>query len=82
MTDYADLELSLHRFETGMYTVEMRFSIPGSDTDTRLGHGAPVRVNLNVDELRGLQLDSEEYATTLTKALFEPTPCKWLLRKR
>jgi hypothetical protein len=73
MTDYADLELGLHRFETGIYTVEMRFSIPGSDTDTRLGQGAPVQVNLNLDELRELQLDPQEYANTLTKAFFEPT---------
>jgi hypothetical protein len=72
MTDYADLELGLHRFQADLYTVEMRFSIPGSDTDTRLGHGAPVRVNLKVEELRELQLDPQEYAATLTKALFEP----------
>jgi hypothetical protein len=74
MTDYADLELGLHRFETGIYTVEMRFSIPGSDTDTRLGQGTPVQINLNLDELRELQLDPEEYAVALTKAFFEPPP--------
>lgn len=73
MNQYADLELGLHRFEVGRYAVEMRFSIPGSDADTRLGQGAPVYVDLNVDELRDLMLDPKEYAEALTQALFAPT---------
>ena len=73
MNQYADLELSLHHFEAGRYAVEMRFSIPGSDADTRLGQGAPVHVDLNVDALRELMLDPKEYAEALTNALFAPT---------
>jgi hypothetical protein len=73
MNEYADLELGLHRFEAGRYAVEMRFSMPGSDADTRLGQGAPVHVSLNVDELRELMLDPKEYAEALTKALFAPS---------
>ena len=72
INEYADLELGLQRFETGIYSVEMRFNIPGSDTDTRLSQGAPVHVSINVEQLRELILDSQEYAAALTKALFEP----------
>ena len=72
MQEYADLELGLHRFEAGQYTVEMRFIMPGSDTDTRLGQGAPVHVRLDVETLRELMLEPKEYGTALTKALFEP----------
>lgn len=73
MQEYADLELGLHRFEAGQYAVELRFSMPGSDADTRLGQGAPVQVSLNPDELRELMLDPKEYAAALTRALFAPT---------
>ena len=68
MQEYADLELGLHRFEAGQYTVEMRFIMPGSDTDTRLGQGAPVHVRLDVETLRELMLEPKEYGTALTKA--------------
>lgn len=72
MNEYADLELGLHRFEAGHYAVEMRFSMPGSEADTRLGQDNPVLVSLNVDELRELISDPREYAAALTKALFAP----------
>jgi hypothetical protein len=73
MQEYADLELGLHRFEAGQYAVEMRFSMPGSDADIRLGQGAPVHTSLDVEALRELMLDPNEYAGALTKALFAPT---------
>jgi hypothetical protein len=72
MQEYADLELGVHRFEAGQYTVEMRFIMPGSDTDTRLGQGTPVHIRLDVEALRELMLEPQEYGTALTKALFEP----------
>jgi hypothetical protein len=73
MQEYADLELGLHRFEAGQYAIEMRFSMPGSDADIRLGQGAPVHTSLDVEALRELMLDPKEYAAALTKALFAPT---------
>ena len=47
MTDYADLELGLHRFEAGAYEVDLRFSLPGSDADVRLGQDTAIIVNLD-----------------------------------
>lgn len=69
MTDYADLELSLHRLEAGRYAVEMRFSLPGSDAETRLGQTAPMHIGLDIDALQAL-LDPKEYGATLTDAFF------------
>ena len=73
MQEYADLELGLHRFEAGQYAVEMRFSMPGSDADTRLGQGAPVHVSLDVEALREQMPEPKEYVDVLTKAIFAPT---------
>lgn len=72
MQEYADLELGLHRFEAGKYAVEMRFSMPGSDADIRLGQGTPVHTSLDLEALRDLSFDPKEYADALTKALFAP----------
>ena len=37
MQQYADLELSLHRYEAGTYLVGFRFTHPGSEADIGLG---------------------------------------------
>jgi len=73
MQQYADLELSLHRSDTGMYSVEFRFSQPGSATDTGLGQEKPVWVKLNpADQIFTTQLnDPEGYGQALTEALFD-----------
>lgn len=73
MNEYADLELGLHRFDAGQYTVEMRFTLPGSDADIRMGQGTPVRISLDLDGLRELLLTPVEYAEALTAAVFAPT---------
>ncbi len=70
MTNYADLELGLHRYEAGAYAVEMRFSLPDSDTDTRLGQGEQISVNLDLEELSALSALPDEYGRALTGALF------------
>ncbi|PKN90849.1 MAG: hypothetical protein CVU44_21945 [Chloroflexi bacterium HGW-Chloroflexi-6] len=68
MRDYADLELGLHQYEAGSYAVELRFSLPGSDTDTRLGQGQQIRINLDLQTLAEFLPD--EYGQALTDALF------------
>jgi len=68
MNEYADFEIGLHRYETGSYAVELRFSLPGSDTDTRLAQGDQIRVEIDQADLTDMLPD--EYGPALTKALF------------
>jgi hypothetical protein len=70
---YADLELSLHRFEAGVYTVEFRFSMPDSEADAGLGQGNPVRVAIDpTSEVFGRPMtDAHEYGQALSAALFD-----------
>ncbi len=68
MTDYADLELGMHRYEAGAYVVELRFSQPGSDTDTRLGQNEQIHFNLDPETLK--DLPATEYGQKLNEALF------------
>jgi len=72
---YADLELSLHKFDAGMYSVQFRFSQPGSEADTGLGQDKTVWVALNpADETYDAEVqDSEAYGMALTEALFKET---------
>jgi hypothetical protein len=68
MSEYADLELGLHRYEAGAYALELRFSLPGSDSDTRLAQGDEIRVNLDLAVFNTLL--PADYAQALTQALF------------
>lgn len=70
MTDFADLELSLHRRDGSSYSVEMRFTQPNSDADIRLGTGEPVGVTIDLAGLQGLIADPAEYGKTLSESLF------------
>ncbi|HEY3312832.1 MAG TPA: CHAT domain-containing protein [Anaerolineales bacterium] len=74
MSNYSDLELGLYRYEAGAYAVELRFSLPGSDADTRLGQGDQIQVNLDPAALS--QLLPEEYGPALTNALFSNADLK------
>ncbi|MDI6770696.1 MAG: SIR2 family protein [Anaerolineales bacterium] len=69
MSDYADLELSLHRREVG-YAVEMRYSQPNSDAEIRLGQGQPIPATLDVAALQMLAADPAAYGKALAQALF------------
>ncbi len=73
MQPYADLELSLHKFDAGRYSVQFRFSLPKSEADTGLGQEKPVWMELNpADEIFAPSvLDPEAYAAALTEALFK-----------
>ena len=74
MSLYSDLELGLYRYEAGSYAVELRFSLPGSDADTRLGQGNQIQISLDPTALN--QLLPEEYGPALTNALFSDADLK------
>jgi hypothetical protein len=71
--DYADLEISLHRRAGNLYSVETRFTPPGSASEIRLGMKAPVEIDIDWDELNAYSLDYEwtGYSKTLTATLFQ-----------
>ena len=70
MTEVADLELGLHQREAGLYSVEMRYTQPGSDADIRIGQGKPVIAQLNLADLAAKAQDPQAYGMALSKALF------------
>jgi hypothetical protein len=69
MPAYADLEIALHRREAERYTVEMRFTAPDSEAETRLLSDSPT-LNFDLPALRQQLLDPAAYGQTLTQTLF------------
>ncbi|SRR5258708_2345058 len=70
MTLYADLEISLRRWDTDTYALELRFSQPESDADVRLMSGGAALVRLKVANLRQDAFDSQSYGSKLGQSLF------------
>lgn len=70
MTDFADLELSLHRRDGTNYSVEMRFTQPNSDADIRLGTGEVINVTFDLPSLQVMIADPAEYGKSLAESLF------------
>jgi hypothetical protein len=70
MAAYADLEIGLHRRDTGSYAIELRFSQPESDADIRLVRGDPALVQFDIERLRALSLDDAAYGQLLSQSLF------------
>jgi hypothetical protein len=70
LTDFADLEINLEKAEGGMYGVEMRFTQPKSDADTRVGADVPITVQFDLQTLQDLIADPTEYGKTLSSSLF------------
>ncbi len=70
MTEYADLEIGLHRRDAGSYAVEFRFSQPNSETDIRLGNDQAAQVVFDLDALKDLAYEPEAYGEKLTQMLF------------
>ncbi len=72
MQQYADLELSLHRFDTGRYAAQFRFSLPKSEADIGLGQDKPVSVELDLADnvFDPMLFEPEPYGAALTAALF------------
>lgn len=74
MSEYADLEIGLHRRDAAAYTVEIRFSLPNSDADIRLDQGKELETSLNLETLRSQSLDVDAYSRGLSEAFFtDPT---------
>jgi hypothetical protein len=70
MSEYADLEIGLHRREQGSYAVEFRFSPPYSEAVVSLGQAHPVQVSFDHQELVELSYDPQAYGLKLTESLF------------
>lgn len=71
MSDFADLELGLHRYDPESYSVELRFSQPESDAEIRLVRGGePHLLRLPFARLRELAADPAAYGAELGAALF------------
>jgi hypothetical protein len=69
MTDYADLEIGLHRRDGATWRVELRYSQPRADADTRLDVEGPLVAALDPDDLLELEADEEAYGRALGAAL-------------
>ena len=69
MTDYADLEIGLHRRDGRTWRVELRYSQPQTDADIRLDADGPLVAAIDPDDLVGLQDDEEAYGRELGGAL-------------
>jgi hypothetical protein len=70
LTDFADLELSLHRREGNSYNIEMRLTQPNSDADIRLGQGQSLTAQIEPLMLQDLIITPDEYGNELAKSLF------------
>ena len=70
MSNYADLEISLHRHDAEAYAVDFRFSQPESEAEVRLGQGQVALARFDLISLRGLSSDAAEYGAALSQALF------------
>lgn len=70
MTDIADLEMSLNKAVGGKYSVELRFTLPKSDAETRIGADVPILAEFDLATLQGLIGDPAEHGKLLTGSLF------------
>jgi len=69
VTDYADLEIGLHRRDGSTWRVELRYSQPRTDADTRLDAEGPLAASIDLKALRELADDEEAYGRALGQAL-------------
>ena len=67
MTDYADLEIGLHRLDSSSWRVEVRYSQQESDAD--INPEGSLTVQIDLDDLRELVDDEEAYGRALGRAL-------------
>ena len=65
----ADLEIGLHRRDAESYAIELRFSQPKSDADTRLTANTPI-LRIDVAALRERSVNPKDYGQRLTDFLF------------
>jgi hypothetical protein len=70
MNEDCVLEIGLHRRTAGVYSVEFRFTEPGSAADVRLGANQATDIHLNLAQLQ-FQIVPAEYSQSLTQIFFE-----------
>jgi hypothetical protein len=70
MTEYAELEIGLHRRDGSVYALDFRFGQPDSETDIRLGQDQDLQASFDLDELQNLSLDTSAYGQKLTANFF------------
>ncbi|MCP4694131.1 MAG: CHAT domain-containing protein, partial [Desulfobacterales bacterium] len=75
MTNYADLEIGLHRRDVDAFGIQMRFSQPGGDSDTSLLRGSPI-ARFDFKALQEQILDDSRYGRLLYESLFEDSEVK------
>jgi hypothetical protein len=83
MTVYADLELGLRRQGSAGYTVDLRYSQPGSDADLRLAHrnGDDLPTEFDHEHLRELAYDPVAYGQLLGKNLLSDPEIRMALEQ-
>ena len=69
MSDYAELEIGLHRRDADAYRVDLRFQQPGSEADVRLVDRDPTPVRFDWEVLETLD-DAAAYGALLGQNLF------------
>src|SRR6185369_8214768 len=69
MTDYADLEIGLHRRDAVTYGIELRFALPNTDAETRLDVDGPLVASIDTQVLDQID-DDDEYGRELGRGLF------------
>jgi len=67
MSQFADLEIGLHRRDGDSYAVDFRYNQPDSDTDVRLGQGV---ARFDLPALARLHAGSQDYSSALTASMF------------
>ncbi len=70
MSAYPDLEIGLHRREADSYSIELRFSHPGGEAETRLVSGGLHDIQANLAKFEQLILDPAAYGSALWKTFF------------
>lgn len=75
-TEYADLEITLNRWNADAYRVELRYSQPDSDVDIRLAPETPALARFDPVQLQMLALDPKAYGTLLGANLFSDANVK------
>jgi hypothetical protein len=81
MTEFADLEIGLHRRDAGSYSMEFRYSPPNSEAVVSIGHGYLTPAYFDLEELNELAYDHSAYGQKLTQFLFSDTEVKTAFSK-
>lgn len=70
ISQWADLEITLHRDKEGGYSVDLRFDHPSYDAMQHLRHNQITALTFNRERLRALTLDAPAYGLALGEMLF------------